>query len=460
MRRVLWLLPFLLCLSSAAAQEIDWATYQDEAVRRLSRYLQVNTSNPPGNELAGAKFFQQWFEAEGIEVDIFEFAPGRANLIARLRGDGSKRPLILANHTDVVRANAEAWRVEPFSGAIVDGYMYGRGALDMKGLGLAQAMVFVLLKREQVPLARDVIFLMTADEEVGLDGAEWLVEHKRELLSEAEFLLTEGGQNLVEDGRIKFFGVDTAEKTPFWLRVRARGTPGHGSRPQRDAASHRLARAMARVVDWETPIHLLPGVEKFFRDVAPQESGERAWKFRHLREAIQEPEFLASLTGDGQYNYLLRNTVSLTVLRGSEQTNVIPGEALAHLDVRLLPGQKPEDFLEQLRHVMGDASLEIEPLLPFRPANESSIDTDLFRAIEAAVEQEFPGSIVTTRMLSGYTESGLYRELGIASYGFSPFLLTREEGAGVHGDNESLSVENVRRGVRFLYQVVEPVVRR
>ncbi len=139
MRRVLWLLPFLLCLSSAAAQEMDWGTYQDEAVRRLSRYLQVNTSNPPGNELAGAHFFQQWFEAEGIEVEIFEIAPGRANLIARLRGDGSKRPLILANHTDVVRANPEAWRVEPFSGAIVDGYVYGRGALDMKGLGLRRA---------------------------------------------------------------------------------------------------------------------------------------------------------------------------------------------------------------------------------------------------------------------------------------------------------------------------------
>lgn len=461
MRRVLLTLAaYLLAAPAAAGKEVNWATYQDMAVARLQRYLQLDTTNPPGNEALTARFFQEWFAAEGIPSEIFEFAPGRANLVARLKGDGSRPPLILLNHMDVVSSVAARWRQDPFSGAVVEGDVYGRGALDTKGLGLVQAMVFVMLKREGVPLRRDVIFLATADEEVAMAGAEWMVEHKRDLLAGAEYVLTEGGSNQIENGRIRYVGVDNAEKLPFWLRLRARGAPGHGSRPMRDAASHRLVRALARVVDWETPIKVLPGVEKFFRDVADQEPPARAEKFRRLREAVPDPEFLASLTSDTAYNYLLRNTVSLTVLQGSKQTNVIPGEAVAHLDVRLLPGEEPEDFLVALRAVLADDTLEIEPVqAKFRRANASSVDTELYRAIETVVGEQFPGAPVTTRMLSGYTECGVFRPLGIVCYGFSPFLLTREEEATVHGDNERLSVENVRRGLRLYYQVVERVAR-
>ncbi|MFQ5662871.1 MAG: M20/M25/M40 family metallo-hydrolase [Terriglobia bacterium] len=461
MRRLLLALALAMGLSlPLPGQEIDWAYYQELAVGQLRRYLQIDTTNPPGNELRAARFFQEWFGGEGIPVEIYEIAPGRANLIARLKGDGSKPPLILLNHMDVVSSNAARWRVDPFSGALRDGYIYGRGALDMKGLGLLQAMVMVMLKREGVRLRRDVLFVATADEEVAMQGASWLVENKRELLAQADYLLTEGGENLVEDGRIKFFGIDNAEKAPFWLRVRAQGRPGHGSRPLREAATHRLVRALARVVDWETPIKVLPGVEKFFRDLADQESGERAKQFRHLRQAVQDPEFLATLTNDEMYNYLLRNTISLTVLQGSKQTNVIPGEAVAQLDVRLLPGEDPQEFLAQLRAILADDSLEVEPIQePFRGANESPINTELFRAIEAVLGRDFPDTVVTTRMLWGYTESGLFRELGIVCYGFSPFLRTRAEAATVHGDNERVSVENVRRGLRWLYEVVERLVR-
>lgn len=461
MHRLVCMAGFLWLLTPPlAAQEIDWSAYEELALRQLQAYLKIDTTNPPGNELAAARFFQEWFTREGIPVEVYEYKPGRANLIARLGGDGSRRPLILLNHMDVVSSDPERWRVPPFSAAILDGSVYGRGALDMKGEGLLQAVVFVLLHRQKVPLQRDVLFVATADEEVGMEGAEWLIQNQRELLAQAEYLITEGGFNLMENGQVKYFGVDTAEKAPYWLRLRASGKPGHGSRPLRDSAANRLARALARVVDWETPVKILPMVEKFFHDLAPLETGARAEQFRHLRTAIGDPAFRAWLSNDEMYSYLVRNTVSLTVLQGSKQTNVIPGEATAHLDVRLLPGEKPEVFRAELARVLADDSIAIEPLQPrYRPANASAIDTELFAAIERAVARHAPRAIVTTRLLSGYTESALFRELGIICYGFSPFGVTREENASVHGDNERISVENVRRGVRLLYDVVEPVVR-
>src|SRR3989338_5530692 len=219
---LLLLLAGLLVPPGAVAQDIDWKTYEDMAVARLARYLQLNTTNPPGNELTAARFFEEWFMAEGIPVEVYEFAPGRANLVARLKGDGSKRPLILLNHMDVVSSDPARWREGPFSGAVVAGDLYGRGALDMKGLGLTQAMVLVMLKREGVPLRRDVLFVATSDEEVAMKGAEWLVDNQRDLLAAAEYLLTEGGSNLVENGRLRYLGVDNAEYEPFFLRPPAR----------------------------------------------------------------------------------------------------------------------------------------------------------------------------------------------------------------------------------------------
>lgn len=460
MRRLLLGLTLLCLAVPAAAGEPDWEAAGQEAVERLIAYLQVNTSNPPGNELLAARFFQQWFEAEGIAVEVIEFEPGRANLVAWLPGSGVGRPLLLMNHSDVVTADPSRWRAGPFSGDVLDGYLYGRGALDMKGEGLVQAMVFVLLKRAGVPLKRDVYFIATADEEVAFRGAFHLMKSRPELLRRAEFILTEGGNNLVEDGQLRFVGVDNAEKAPFWLRLRARGVPGHGSRPLADAATHRLVRALARVAEWQTPIHVLSGVERFFRDLAAQEPPERAEKFRHLRDAVRDPAFLDSLTSDPAYNYLLRITISITVLEGGPQTNVIPGEAVAHLDVRLLPGQKHEEFLAELRRVLDDDGIAIEMLQnSFRPATSSPTDTEVIRAVEAAAAERFPGTLVTTLMLSGYTECGILREMGPHCYGFSPFLLDRDETATEHGDNERVSVENLRRGLRFYYDVVERLVR-
>lgn len=445
--------------AAESAQAIDWPKYQNLALEWLHAYLRVNTTNPPGNELRGAQFLKAIFDREGVPNELFEYAPGRANLIARLAGNGTKRPLILLNHLDVVTSDPTRWSVDPFSGTIRDGEIYGRGAQDMKGEGLVQAMTMVILKREQIPLSRDVIFLATADEEVNDSGSAWMIANKKELFANADYLLTEGGTNLVEDGKIRYFGVDTAEKAPLWVRLVATGRPGHGSRPLADSAANRLVRALNRVIGFETPIRILPPVEKFFTDLARYETGERDAKFRSIREAVKDPAFLATLTSDEMTNYLLRSTISLTVLEGSPQTNVIPGRASANLDIRLLPDEDPERFLAELRRVINDPTIQIERINEFKPPNSSSFDTELMRVIQATVERHHPGALVTTRMLSGYTESQMYRPLGITCYGFSAFLTTRAENASVHGNDERVSVESLREGVQLYFEVVSAIAK-
>src|SRR3989449_1395784 len=254
----------------AAPTEADWAALGDEATALLSQYLRINTTNPPGNEIVAARWLAQVLRRDGIEARIFEPAPGKANLYARLAGDGSARPVILLNHMDVVLASPEYWSVDPFSGLIKDGYIWGRGALDMKGEAIAQLMTLLALKRAHVPLKRDIIFLATSDEEIGAGvGAAWIAEHQADLVRDAEFLLNEGGVTRADGrGEVEFYGVGTTEKSPFWLDVTARGTAGHGSRPTPDNPVHRLIRALNRIAEWRTPLTVIPAVQRSFRDLA------------------------------------------------------------------------------------------------------------------------------------------------------------------------------------------------
>ncbi len=340
--------------------------YSDLAVQWMQQYLQVDTSNPPGNEARAAAFFKTIFDAEGIENQVFEYAPGRANIWARVRGSGAARPLILLNHMDVVTSDAARWKVPPFSGAVVSGVMYGRGAQDMKSVGLAQLMVLVILHREHVTLARDVIFLGTADEEVNDSGTDWMIEHHRELLENAEYLMTEGGENLQQNGKVKYVGVDSAEKSPFWLHLVAHGTAGHGSRPIPDSAPDRLVAALNRVVNYQTEVKIIPVVEEFLKNMSRFESGDRGRWFADPVAALKDPNFRRDVAADRTLNYLLRDTISLTMLGGSQQTNVIPSQAWANLDVRLLPGDRPADFLALMRRVVADPEVAVEPLTPAR----------------------------------------------------------------------------------------------
>lgn len=459
-KRVIGVLLLLLFNASPIARaqslrdNLNWPAYQDLAVDLMRQFLRINTSNPPGNEIEAARFFKAIFDKEGLPSEIFEYKPGRANIIARYKGSGSKRPIVLLNHTDVVTADPKAWRVDPFSAEIIDGSIYGRGALDMKGEGLLQLMTMIILAREKPALSRDVIFLATADEEVKDEGSLWMIANKAELFKNAEYLLTEGGDNLLADGQVKFVGVDVAEKAPFWLQLTATGQPGHGSRPISDSAPNRLTRVMNRILDYESPIKLLPAVEKFFKDIAPLQPEALRAKFANIRESLKDPAFARELAADIEYGYLLRNTISLTMMSGSKQTNVIPNEATCNLDIRLLPGENPQEFLVELKRVIADPSIKIENVNTFKPPNSSATDTELFAVISRITKVHHPEALITTKMLAGYTESQLYRQLGIISYGWTPIYTTVEENEGVHGNNERITVKNVREGTREFYEVV------
>ena len=449
--------------------------YSDLAVTWMQEYLRIDTTNPPGNEMKAVEFYKKILDAEGIENRVFEFTPGRGDLWARLPatadgnsnvsqnqgGVGHPRPIILLNHMDVVTSDAAHWKVPPFSGEIHDGYLWGRGAQDMKDEGLAQLVVMVMLKREKVVLDRDVIFLAVADEEVDDTGSDWFIQHQRELLGNAEFLINEGGENLLENGFVKYVGVDVGEKTTYWMHVVAHGRPGHGSRPIADSAPNRLVRALNRILAYQTPMRVLPVVEEFLRDMAPYETPERAAQYRNIKKAIEDKKFQEEVQNDESLNFLLRDTISLTMMGGSEQTNVIPPEAWANLDVRILPGGDPKAVLAAVRRAVNDPNVTVEPWKgEFRVANYSGTDNALWAAIRTVAGKYFPGTPVVPHITSGYTENQAYRPLGIIAYGFNPYTATDEEGNTEHGNDERIRVEEVRRGPRILFDVVTAVAGR
>jgi acetylornithine deacetylase/succinyl-diaminopimelate desuccinylase-like protein len=447
-------------LASARISPDRMKKYSDLAVEWEQEYLRIDTTNPPGNEARSAAFFKKIFDTEGIENRVFDYAPGRADLWARVAhtSASSKRPIVLLNHMDVVTSDPSHWKVPPFSAQIVDGSIYGRGAQDMKSEGLAQLVTMVMLKRENVELDRDVIFLAVSDEEANGTGTDWFIANQKELLGNAEFLLNEGGENLLEASQVKYIGVDVGEKSPYWLHVVAHGRPGHGSRPNPDSAPNRLTRALNRIIAYRTPFKVLPVVEEFLHDMAPYETPARAGQYRNIRQALQDEKFQAEVEKDESLNFLLRNTISLTMMGGSQQTNVIPPEAWANLDVRLLPGEDPKPFLESIRKVVNDPNVSVEPEnAEFRIANYSPTSTEIYAAFKQVEAQYFPGAPVVPRLTSGYTENQRYRPLGINAYGFSPYTATSEEGSTEHGNDERIRVEEVRRGCRVLYDVVATV---
>jgi acetylornithine deacetylase/succinyl-diaminopimelate desuccinylase-like protein len=452
--------------------------YSDLAVTWMQEYLRIDTTNPPGHEMKAVEFYKKILDQEGIENRVFEYAPGRGDLWARMprnsasseedqnphpvaadaTGVGHPRPIILLNHMDVVTSDASHWKVPPFSGEIRDGYIWGRGAQDMKDEGLAQLVVMVMLKREKVALGRDVIFLAVADEEADGTGSDWFIEHQRGLLENAEFLINEGGENLLANGKVKYVGVDVGEKTTYWLRVVAHGRPGHGSRPNQDSAPNRLVGALDRILAYRTPMRVLPVVEEFLRDMAPQEPPERAAEYRNIRKAIEDKKFQEEVEKDESLNFLLRDTISLTMMGGSEQTNVIPPEAWANLDVRILPGGDPKAVLEAVRRVVKDPNVSVEPLnRGFQVANYSGTDNALYAVIREVSGKYFPGTPVVPHITSGYTENQRYRPLAINAYGFNPYTATDEEGNTEHGNDERIRVEEVQRGPRILFDVVAGV---
>jgi len=444
----------------------------EESVRLLVQYLKIDTSNPPGEEIRAARFLGEIFAREGIEYRLLESAPGRGNIWARLPGDGSKRPVILLNHLDVVPAYPQFWTHPPFGGLERDGFIYGRGALDMKSLAIAQLMVMLRLKRERIPLARDLIFIGTADEEAGGRlGAEWLVSRHPELLGGAEYLFNEGGGNLVQaDGRVLAIGLSAVEKTPAWLRLTATGPPGHSSVPRPDSAVNRLVRALDRLIGYAPPLKVTTPVEQYFQSLAPLLSPAEARRYERLRQTIDDPDFRLLLDADPGAKALFQNTIAVTMLEGSNKVNVIPPIATALIDTRILPGERIEPWVRELTTVVQDERITIEPILTFE-AVASPLDTEVAESLRGLVRRRFPDAVVTYPVTVGFTDSHYFRRRGINCYGFSPFvgypqslgarpLGARPLGDGYHGNDERIGRAVFIDGVDLLFDLLAPLLRR
>jgi len=445
----------------AQGAPIDYAALRDETVKALQEYLRINTTNPPGNELATAKWLQAFLQKEGIEAEILdtaELGPGRANLYARLKGDGSKRAVALVNHMDVVPADPATWQQPPFSGALVDGDVWGRGALDMKGIGIVQLMTMVAIKRAGIPLTRDLVFIANADEESDGSGAIVFVAKHKDKLADVEFLLTEGEGTLVENGKVKMFAIGVGEKRPYWMTLTVHGVPSHGSVPTPYNPVPRLAQAVVRAAQWQTPVHLLPAVDNYFKALATLYTGQqRAW-LMNASAALKDPKGRAFILSDPYRNAILRNTVVPTVLKGSNKTNIIPGEASAELDIRLLPDQDTAAFHRDLDRVIGDTSVHSAVFAEVTPNYSAGINTDMVRAVEKVVGQLLPGVPVATPLAAGATDRPTYAQVGIQAYGLEPWLVEiTDEMSEVHGNNERLSVKNIGFGLKLMIGVIEAV---
>ncbi|HVY05576.1 MAG TPA: M20/M25/M40 family metallo-hydrolase [Burkholderiales bacterium] len=429
---------------------------EQEALSLLREYIGIDTTNPPGNEIRAAEFFKAIFDREGIESRTFESAPGRGNVYARIKGDGSERAIVLLSHMDVVPADRRHWSVDPFAAVVKDGYLWGRGALDVKGLGILNLMAMLTLKREGVPLKSDVIFLGTADEEAGgAMGAGYMTREHFDLVQDAGLVINEFGFiSIGEDGKPRYYGASPAEKAPFWLKLTATGTPGHGSAPRPDSAVLKLIEALHRIASYQTVLSVDPVAQKFFADIADLEPvPARREKLKDLRASLGDPAFAAEFTKDLRNNATVRNTISITMLDGSNKVNVIPAEASAQLDVRLLPGQDPALFLEDLKQVISDDAIRIEPVMAFPPTSSPS-DSEFYRVLQGLADEIDPGIKVTTPLLTGFTDCHFFREKGIPCYGFIPFRLPAKELGGVHGNDERLSLENVAFGTRTMIELV------
>jgi len=445
------------------AGEADVDRLAAGAVRVLQEYVRIDTTNPPGNETRGVAYLAKILDAAGIEYETAESAPGRGSIWARLKG-GDKPAILLLHHIDVVPADKAHWTADPLGAEIRDGYVYGRGTLDTKTSGILHLQAFLALHAAGRPLNRDVIFMATADEEAGGSmGAGWLAKNRPELFRNVGVILNEGGSGKIlgkgEGGQdVVSFEVEVTQKVPWWFRLVATDEPSHGSTPHVTSAVKRIVRALSRLDDYEFEPHIVPAVDAYFEAIAPFVDDPWREPFADIGKAVKEPGFLLLLQlHDPALHSLTRNTCSITMLEGSSKINVVPPSASAQVDCRLVPDQDPKAFVEELRSIVNDPEVEIETIMGFTPA-VSTTDTDVYRAIESVTARHFPGSQVTPSVQTGFTDSHFFRDMGITAYGFEATVHPAAEENRVHGNDERVSVENVTRGVRLTYEILEQVV--
>jgi acetylornithine deacetylase/succinyl-diaminopimelate desuccinylase-like protein len=428
----------------------------------LVELLRVNTTNPPGNEAGIANLLAPRFKALGFDVDVVQTPdPGKAHFIARLRGTGAKRPVLIAAHADVVGVEREKWTVDPFAGVVKDGYVFGRGAIDFKGGMAVFARAAMMLAERKVPLDRDVIFLAEADEENGRYSTSWLAtEHWDKI--DAEFALNEGGWIITDaKGKVRYVSISTADKVAVPIILTAKGTSTHSSMPRPDNAIFALSRAMAKLSTYETPVNLTPATRRFFQTLAKTSqppasgffadlvSGDPARVRRGDREISKDPLLHA----------LVRTTLAPVLMNAGFRGNVIPGSAEATINARLIPGQSPADLVRDMTRVVGDPSVEVRLSNANAGASAtppSSENTALYRALEKAARQEYAAD-VTPYLFQAGTDAGTWRSRGIPVYGIYPYAISAEDLTRMHGNDERVSIEALRRGTEMIFRTLVDV---
>jgi acetylornithine deacetylase/succinyl-diaminopimelate desuccinylase-like protein len=442
---------------------IDWKSAADETVSHLSRLIRAETVNPPGNELPAIQVIKEILERDGLgsgDFSILESAPGRVNLVARLRGDGSRRPLLLSGHVDVVPVERAHWSHDPFGGEVINGEVWGRGALDMKGFLAMYLQVFLQARRRGLPLKRDLILAAIADEEAGFThGSKFLSEQHRDLI-DAEYGLTEAGGFPLYLGKTKAYMIQVAEKGICWLRMTAHGKPGHGSLPHDDNAVLHLARAVDRIRRaGHLPVHITPT----FRSMLKAASSQVRSPVGALAGLLASPALVnLALRATKGYSHsmltaMTTNTCTPTVLQAGTKTNVIPSTAEVHLDCRKLPGQSLEDVRREVLAVTGPG-VTLEPLVTSDGA-EVSTETPLYKTLERHTRRLDPQGIIIPLLMPGATDASEYQKAGIQVYGFTPGLLPPEFPTMTlgHGHDERLPVSFITSGLPVLWDVVEEV---
>ena len=456
-RQLATLLAICLFAVSAFAQTSHPALNTDQAQAEAAHFLQelvrIDTQDPPGNESKVAQYLQGVLKSEGIDSELLEPVAGRASIVARLKGDGSKRPLLLMGHEDVVPVDRARWTVDPFAGLERDGMIWGRGASDDKAGVAANLEVFLQLKRMKIPLKRDVIFLSEASEEASSPAGMAILVEKYWDKIDCEFALNEGGGSLLVDGKIKYIGVSTAEKLPRGLHLEATGTSGHGSVPRVDNAVTHLAAAVAKAGAWETPGRLNETTREFFRRLATISPPEEAsWYQDPLDPDVQTELRLKK----PQYYSMLRTSVVPTMLKAGLKENVIPPTAEATLDVRALPDEDLVKFREMLADVIGDPQVRVvaEDVTYSMPAAPvTSLDTEMFHALEAAQKEVAPDAITLPAMTTGATNSSFLRRKGVSAYGVG-VPKTEEESRTVHGNDERIEIKQLGIFVQYIFRAV------
>jgi acetylornithine deacetylase/succinyl-diaminopimelate desuccinylase-like protein len=451
---------------------------QEETAQLLTELIRLDTSNPPGHERTVAEFLARRFRPLGFQVKIIPTpVAGKAHFIARLRGDGSRRPVLLAAHADVVGVERDKWTVDPFSGVLRDGYLYGRGAIDFKGGIAVFARAVMDLARNKVPLARDVIFLSEADEEGGRYNTTWLAKSHWDQL-DCEFALNEGGWIIQNPDRsVRYVSISTADKNSVSWVLTARGTSTHSSMPRPDSAIARLAKALVKLADYETKPALIPSTREFFTALGKTSAPPMSTYFRDLvsgsdPEAVRRAD--REISKDPLLHAIMRNTVAPVMVNAGFRTNVIPGSAQATVNARLVPGTDPDDFIREIMRVIDDPGIEVklrpltgqtpaqmaESLAQARRMKPSSQDTVLYRALVRQAGATFPGAVVTPYLFQAGTDAVAWRSRGIPVYGIYPYPIDAEDLSRMHGNDERVSAASLRQGTELIYKTLVQVAAR